>query len=289
MPVQVIHHPSEARQWVKAQRAAGCRVGFVPTMGALHAGHASLIRRAAEECDRAVVSVFVNPTQFGPGEDFERYPRDLPRDTVTASEAGADMIFAPSPAEMYPSGFCSRVEVDRLTEGLCGACRPGHFAGVTTVVMKLFHIIPADVSYFGQKDFQQAMVIRRMVRDLDVDMEIRVCPTVRESDGLAMSSRNAYLSPDERRRALALSRALKAARQLFAEGERDRMVLLKAMRAVVNETAPGAPIDYIEVVSPEELTPADPVTPESVALLAVRIGSTRLIDNMPLGCDTSVG
>lgn len=282
MVPEIISEIARARAWVHSHRAAGRRVGFVPTMGALHAGHLSLMRRARAECDAVVSSVFVNPTQFGPNEDYERYPKDLERDAALAGSAGVDVIFAPSASVMYPPGACTWVEVEKLTEGLCGAHRPEHFRGVTTVVTKLFHIIPASVAYFGQKDFQQTMVIRRMVRDLDFDLSVVVCPTVREADGLAMSSRNAYLSADERRQAVCLYKALCRARELFAAGERAVDTLRGEMGAVIARMAPEAEVDYIEIVDAETLSRPAAADNKCVAALAVRVGRTRLIDNAAL-------
>jgi pantoate--beta-alanine ligase len=282
MSADTVRTRAEARDWVLSRRAEGLRIGLVPTMGALHAGHLSLIRAAAAECDVVVVSIFVNPTQFGPSEDLERYPRRLEADLQAAGAAGARLVFAPEPEEMYAADAATWVTVEGLTDRLCGAARPGHFRGVATVVAKLFHILPAHTAYFGRKDFQQSVVIRRMVRDLDFDIQVRVMPTVREPDGLALSSRNAYLGPEERRRARCLVHALEEARRLFGEGRRDRMTLVRAMGEVVRREAPGANVEYIEVVDPETLEPAACAEEDSVALLAVRIGATRLIDNLPL-------
>jgi pantoate--beta-alanine ligase len=278
----IVTDVAEAKAAVAEARAAGKTIGLVPTMGALHEGHLSLVRTSSSECDFTVVSVFVNPTQFGPGEDFEKYPRDLERDTEVAAEAGADFIFAPPPGVMYPQGYATYVEVERLTEVLCGASRPKHFRGVTTVVTKLFNICKPDVAYFGQKDAQQAVVIKRMTRDLDMDVEIRVIPIVRESDGLAMSSRNKYLSEGERKQATCLFRALKRAEELFASGVADNGEIINEMTVVV-EAEPDAIIDYISIVDADELGPVEQITGPALVALAVFFGETRLIDNTILG------
>jgi pantoate--beta-alanine ligase len=266
---------------VAGAREAGQVVGLVPTMGALHDGHVRLIEQARAEAGFVVVSIFVNPTQFGPAEDFARYPRTLDRDRARCEEAGADLIFVPSGATMYPRGAgATFVEVPGLSDVLEGASRPGHFRGVTTVVLKLFEIVRPDFSVFGQKDFQQQLLIRRMVEDLNLPAAIRVVPTVREPDGLALSSRNRYLDPDDRRAAPVLSRALRDAARAVAGGERrgDRV------RQILNETIesePRAALDYAEVADADTLEPLPLLTPDrrAVALLAVRIGPTRLIDN----------
>jgi len=280
--MQILTSPDEVRASVRSWQSEGLRAGLVPTMGALHEGHLSLVRASAAECDRTVVSVFVNPTQFPPGEDLGRYPRRLDSDADLLEFAGAHLVFAPTEDVMYPPGFCTYVEQQRLTARLCGAFRPGHFRGVTTIVAKLLNTVPADRAYFGRKDFQQAVVIRRMVEDLDMPVEVRVMPTVREADGLAMSSRNEYLSAGERAQALCLHEALSEARRLFQDGESSPELLTEAMRNVV-AGSPDARPQYIEIVSPETLEPATEVTADSVALLAVFIGETRLIDNMPFG------
>jgi pantoate--beta-alanine ligase len=266
------------RAAVAAARREGQLVGLVPTMGALHEGHLSLIRRARAECDFVVVWIFVNPTQFGPHEDLDRYPRDLERDRGLAQEAGADVVFNPTVAEIYPQGHCTWVEVEGLGDGLCGASRPGHFRGVCTVVAKLLNICAPDRAYFGQKDAQQLAIIRRLVRDLNMPVEVVACPTVREADGLAMSSRNAYLTPEQRRQAVVLNQALRAAGQLVAEGERDASTLDEAMRAVI-VSAPLAEVDYISFVDSADLRPVTAVAGECLIALAVRFGQTRLIDN----------
>jgi pantoate--beta-alanine ligase len=276
-----INSISQMQQWSRQQRQEGKVIGVVPTMGYLHQGHLSLIQRATEECDRVVTTIFVNPLQFGQNEDFERYPRDLERDTTLALEAGASLIFAPTTAEMYPDGFATIIDVGPIAERFEGAFRPGHFRGVATVVAKLFHITSPHRAYFGQKDYQQTLVISRMVTDLNMDVELRVLPTVREPDGLAMSSRNVYLSPSERQQATVLYRALQAGAEAIAAGERVRHRINERMRRVLEEV-PTADIDYAAAATADRLEEPDEFTPGStvVLLLAVRIGSTRLIDNM---------
>lgn len=269
------------RREIAGARARGQRVGLVPTMGYLHAGHLSLVKAARREQTYTVASIFVNPTQFGPHEDYDRYPRDTAGDLDKCAAAGVELAFVPSREDMYRPGATTTVRVAGLTDTLCGPHRPGHFEGVATVVAKLFNIVQPDVAYFGQKDAQQLAVIRRMVRDLDLPIEIVGCPTVREPDGLAMSSRNALLSPDERIRALALSRALHAARELLAAGTRDVASVLERMRQIVAEAQPQG-VDYISMVDPETLQPVAEVNGPVLAALAVRIGATRLIDNMLL-------
>lgn len=269
------------RQLVQQARGSGQRIGFVPTMGALHEGHASLIRAARRETDFVAVSIFVNPTQFGPNEDYQRYPRTPEADWELCRNEGVDLVFSPTVEEMYPAGFCTWVEVSGLQDVLCGRSRPGHFRGVATVVLKLFNIVQPDVAYFGQKDAQQARIIRQMVRDLNVPVEIRVCPIVREADGLAMSSRNAYLSPSDRQHATVLYRALLAAQELVQRGERDARQVRQRMVEMINAT-PGARLDYAEIVDPETLQSVDQIERPVLAALAVRIGPARLIDNWTL-------
>jgi pantoate--beta-alanine ligase len=273
--------PDEAHRAVQAWHAEGLTVGFVPTMGALHDGHLSLIRASAAECNRTVVSIYVNPTQFGPAEDLARYPRRLTEDLRLAEGAGADLAFCPTDEAMYPEGYATYVVQEGLTQVLEGRSRPTHFRGVLTVVCKLFGIVPADRAYFGQKDFQQTVVIRRMVRDLNLPVTVRVMPTVREPDGVAMSSRNAYLSKDERRQATCLYGALTEARRLYQAGETDAAALRRAMEEVIAR-APLARPDYVEVVDAETLAPVARATDGAVAVLAVRLGATRLIDNAAL-------
>lgn len=276
--MQLATRISQVRQVVREWKQQGLRVGLVPTMGYLHEGHQSLIEAAVRDNDRVVVSIFVNPMQFGPGEDLEQYPRDLHRDTKLCETVGAALIFHPEPSELYPDGFCSHVDVDGLTEGLCGKTRPGHFRGVCTVVMKLLNIVQPDRAYFGQKDAQQFAVIRRMVRDLNLPVELTACPIVREPDGLAKSSRNTYLSPQERQAALVLYQALCRGQAQLQKGVRDAGQLRAAMRAVI-DAEPLARIDYLELCDPETLQPVTEVGTEALAALAVYIGKTRLIDN----------
>jgi pantoate--beta-alanine ligase len=270
----------EVRSAVAATRAGGKTVGFVPTMGALHVGHFSLVDAARAECDFVVVSIFVNPIQFGPREDLSRYPRPIEADLDGCREHGVDLVFLPEPAAMYPPGFATNVHVKGLTEGLCGTSRPGHFDGVCTVVTKLFNIVSADAAYFGAKDYQQAAVVRRMALDLDIPTRVVVCPTVREPDGLAMSSRNAYLSPAERQEALALHEALEHARRLVQSGRRSTAELVAAARQYLANKAPSGTVEYVEVFAAESLEVVEAVTAPAVMALAVRFPSARLIDNM---------
>ena len=280
----VVRSPEELRVACDSARAKGQRVGFVPTMGALHDGHLSLVREARKRADLVVCSVFVNPTQFGPNEDFARYPRDLDGDVKKLSDA--DVVFAPDTTAMYLEGEKTRVRVEGLTEHLCGPHRPGHFEGVTTVVAKLFAIVGACVAVFGKKDFQQLAVIRRMTRDLFLPVEVVGHPIVREPDGLAMSSRNMYLSQEERTRALAISRGLRAAANAFEAGERTAGKLRALVRSPVGEAATS--IDYVDIADADTIVPyADDATVPARALVAVacRVGKTRLIDNIVLGED----
>lgn len=255
------------------------RLGLVPTMGGLHQGHLDLVRIARRRCRRVVVSIFVNPTQFGPREDFARYPRDLARDCRMLESVGADVVFAPSVRQMYPDGYATYVEVERLTESLCGASRPGHFRGVATVVAKLLNIVRPHLAVFGRKDAQQAAVIGRMVRDLDLPVRLVIAATTREKDGLAMSSRNAYLSPAERAAAPALYRSLRLARQLIVRGERDARKVKGEVRRYIRSRTTGR-IDYVEIVDGAELEPVRTVTGTVLVALAVHFGRTRLIDNV---------
>jgi pantoate--beta-alanine ligase len=264
-----------------AARAAGKTVGFVPTMGALHEGHLALVRRVRAQADLTVVSIFVNPTQFGSADDLARYPRDLVRDADVLAREGVDILFAPEPDEMYPPGAATFVEVAGLSDKLEGKSRPGHFRGVATVVTKLFEIVSPHVAAFGQKDAQQVLVIKTMARDLMMDVEVLVLPTKREEDGLAMSSRNALLTPDERRAARAIPRALEAVRAALEAGERDPGKLLAAGKAVLVE-APLLQIDYVELVDPDRLEPVAKVQGTMLLAVAVLAGSTRLIDNLVL-------
>jgi pantoate--beta-alanine ligase len=265
-----------------APERGGRRISFVPTMGFLHEGHASLLREARKRGDVLVLSIFVNPIQFGKNEDLDKYPRNMERDCQIADECGVDVVFIPTAAEMYPQGFQTGVTVRDIALPLCGASRPGHFDGVATVVAKLFNIVRPDVALFGNKDYQQLAVIRRMAADLNMPIEIVGMPIVREEDGLAMSSRNAYLSPAERQSALCLSRSIKRARELFVAGERSVAVLLKETRAVIEQEAAAA-IDYVEFRDGEMLHELEIADDSTLLALAVKIGQTRLIDNTVLG------
>lgn len=268
----------EVRKRVKEWRRQGLSVGLVPTMGYLHEGHKSLIERAVAENDRVVVSDFVNPIQFGVNEDLATYPRDIEADKRLCEQAGADLIFHPEAAEMYAPDFSTYVEMQKVSEGLCGKTRPTHFRGVCTVVCKLFHIVMPDRAYFGQKDAQQLAVIRRMVRDLDLDIQIVGCPIIREEDGLAKSSRNTYLSREERKAALVLSRAVFLGEDLMKKGERDADTILAAMRSLIGEE-PLAKIDYVEMVDADSIEPLARARGRVLTAMAVYIGTTRLIDN----------
>lgn len=274
--MQVTKTVAETRALVKSWRKEGKTVGLVPTMGYLHEGHASLIRKCRDENDIVVVSVFVNPTQFGPNEDLEAYPRDFERDSALCESLGADLIFHPEPEEMYQDP-CAFVSIETLSENLCGKTRPIHFRGVCTVVSKLFHIVAPDKAYFGQKDAQQLAIIRKMVRDLNFDIEIVGCPIIREEDGLAKSSRNTYLNPQERQAALCLSRAVKRGQELIAPGM-DSEAVLKEMRAVI-EAEPLARIDYVSMVDALTMRDVEKVDRDVLVAMAVYIGKTRLIDN----------
>lgn len=269
----------QVRQKVSLARKEGKTIGFVPTMGALHEGHASLIRTARERDCFTVVSLFVNPKQFGPREDFHLYPRPLQADLRLCETAGAALAFHPSAEEIYPLGFQTSVEVEGLGEALCGRARPGHFRGVTTVVLKLFNQVLPDIAFFGQKDAQQALILRKMVRDLDVPVEMVICPTVRETDGLAMSSRNRYLSPLERERAPGIYQALLELKQEIVQGARDASELAGRLRQRL-KAIPGAELDYADLMDTRTLAPVDRLQGEILAAVAVRFGSTRLIDNL---------
>ncbi len=279
--MHVVKDISEARCAVRALRLAGRSVGLVPTMGALHEGHRSLMRVAAGRCDAVAVTIFVNPRQFGPAEDLAAYPRPIREDLAACEAEGVAIVFTPEVATMYPPGATTAVHVAGLTEGLCGAHRPGHFDGVATIVTKLFNILPADAAFFGEKDYQQLQVIRRFVADLNIPIEIVGCPTVREADGLALSSRNVYLSAEHRAQAPALHRAMQAAAARVAKGERDVAVLSAAMRAEILAAGPFS-IDYVEIVDADSLAPLARVDRPARICLAVRIGGTRLIDNLPI-------
>ena len=273
---------NEVRNQVKEWRKEGLTVGLVPTMGYLHEGHQSLIKRAVAENDRVVVSIFVNPMQFGPTEDLESYPRDLKADSKLCEETGASLIFNPEPEEMYEEGFCSFVDMTGLTNALCGLSRPVHFRGVCTVVNKLFNIVKPDRAYFGEKDAQQLAVIKRMVKDLNMDIEIVGCPIIREADGLAKSSRNTYLGEKEREAALILSKSIFMGKKMVEDGERDAEKVKKAMRDLIN-TEPLADIDYVEIVDVNTMKSMEKISGEILCAIAVNIGGkARLIDNFML-------
>lgn len=277
----VVHTVAELRAAVASARRSGKKIGLVPTMGALHAGHTSLVDASARECGFTVVTVFVNPTQFAPHEDYKKYPRTLETDAALVGRHGADLVFAPSVAEVYPTGHATFVEVHGVAEPLEGLFRPGHFRGVATVVLKLFQMVGADVAYFGRKDYQQSLVVRQMVRDFDVPIELRICETMREPDGLAMSSRNAYLKPEERRAATAVSRALREAQGLVAAGERDMWRVRDAMQTVLAAESLVRP-QYAVVVDSATLAEPSTIDRPCTALIAAFVGTTRLIDNMEL-------
>ena len=275
---QLVTTVAQLRSLLGAARRAGRRIGFVPTMGALHEGHLSLVQAAHAECDFTVVSIYVNPSQFGPNEDLAKYPRTLENDMALLTGCGTNVVFAPANDEVYRPGHDTWVEVGAVAKPLEGACRPGHFRGVATIVLKLLNMVQPDAAYFGQKDYQQALVIRRMAADLDLPTAIRVCPIVREPDGLAMSSRNRYLSPTARQRAVVLSRSLQRAGELAASGERSAQVIMTQMRHIL-KTAEDAQIDYLVLVDADTLEPVDTVTGRTLVALAVKIENTRLIDN----------
>ena len=278
--MRTVRTTPELRAALAPRRGQG-EIGLVPTMGFFHEGHLSLMRQAREDCGTVVVSLFVNPAQFAPGEDLAAYPRDEARDAALAADQGVDLLFAPPLEEVYPPGFATTVAVEGLTDVLCGSRRPGHFRGVTTVVTKLFNMVQPDVAYFGQKDAQQAAVVRKLVRDLDMPVRIEVLPTVRDDDGLALSSRNAYLSDAEREQALALSRALGAANAAVAGGRRDAASVLAAARRELDSR--GVEPEYLELRSADDLSPADRVNGRTLLAVAARVGRARLIDNTILG------
>ncbi len=278
--MRVVRSIADLRVLLRTFREKGQRLGFVPTMGYLHEGHAALIRQSASRCDVTVVSIFVNPTQFSPNEDFAKYPRDLERDQALCMEAGCDVLFLPEVSEVYPTGYQTSIEPGRLAEPLCGQFRPGHFRGVATVVAKLFNMVLPDLAFFGQKDFQQTLVVRRMVRDLNMPVDVVVVPTIREADGLAMSSRNSYLSADERERALSISQGLFAARDAFSNGERNPSRLLGLTMAAL---AGVDRVQYCELVDAQSLEPIlDTVDRTAALCVAAYVGGTRLIDNLIL-------
>ncbi len=276
--MEVIKEIEKMQRKSKELKSQGKKIGFVPTMGYLHAGHLSLVNLAKRHSDVVVVSIFVNPLQFGPREDYVVYPRDLERDLKLLEKEAIDIVFVPSKEEMYPSDFQTYVEVTELTKGLCGVCRPGHFKGVTTVVLKLFNIVKPDIAIFGEKDYQQLKVVQKMVKDLNLDIEIISHPTVREEDGLAMSSRNTYLSEEERRSALALYQSLKLAERLIIGGEREPERIKGLVKEYI-EKFPYNKVQYVEIVDSENLKPVERIEGEVLIALAVFVGTTRLIDN----------
>ena len=279
--MKVFHKKAEARAFSMAERAAGRKTAFVPTMGALHEGHLSLVDKARELADTVIVSIFVNPTQFGPNEDFDKYPRTLDADIAACGNRGVAAVFAPSAEEMYPQGPQTVwVDVESLTDTLCGASRPGHFRGVATVVSKLFNIVQPDVAVFGEKDYQQALVIKRMAEELDFPVEIATAPTLREPDGLAMSSRNKMLTPENRAKAVAIFQALEKAKADTAAGRRDADAIRAEIAAAIESS--GGKIDYVEIVDSETLRPLDAIGNEAVAAVAAKYGDVRLIDNATL-------
>jgi pantoate--beta-alanine ligase len=279
--MRVIHSPLEIYSLIDFERRENRRVGLVPTMGALHEGHLSLVTRAKQDCDVAVATIFVNPTQFGPNEDFSKYPRTLQSDLDKLASVGCDYVFVPAADEIYRSGHSTYIDPPHVASQWEGAIRPGHFRGVTTIVLKLFMMVPAHIAFFGRKDYQQVAVIRGMVDDLNMPIRIETCDTIRESDGLAMSSRNRYLTADERQRALSLSRALNTAREMISHGERDVSIIEAAMNDVLL-AAPVDKIDYAKIVHADTLEPLSQIDSPAVAILAARLGTTRLIDNCPL-------
>jgi len=279
--IEIISSLKDFQNYCKSNRLAGKTIGLVPTMGFLHEGHLSLMRQSRAGNDISVISIFVNPTQFGPAEDYDAYPRDLDRDSRMASEAGVDVIFAPSARDMYPEGYATYVNIERITEKMCGTSRPGHFRGVTTVVSKLFNLAQPHRAYFGQKDAQQAIVIKQMARDLNFDIEIIVMPIIREEDGLAMSSRNKYLSPEERKAALVLRKSLLMAEGLFKSGVTEAAIIYNRIKDMI-DFEPLAKIDYISIVDADTLDDVGKLRQNTLIALAVFIGKTRLIDNIIL-------
>jgi len=276
--MEIVREISQMKAITRAATARGQRIGFVPTMGALHEGHLSLVHRARETADVVVASIFVNPTQFGPHEDYTRYPRNLGRDAALLAQEGVHYLFAPSVEEIYPAGYATHIEVEGLGERLCGRSRPGHFRGVTTVVLKLFSIVSPHYAFFGQKDAQQVAIIKKMVEDLNLDVEIIVCPIVREADGLAMSSRNRYLNAEQRQSAMILYRALQRARRMIEAGATNAAEIIQLMQETI-ASEPLARVDYIEIVNAKTLEPLTTLTGECLIALAVFVGPARLIDN----------
>ena len=281
--MELVHNIEEVRSRVRSWKKDGFSVGLVPTMGYLHEGHQSLIKKAVEENDKVVVSIFVNPMQFGENEDLETYPRDINKDSKLCDETGADLIFNPKPEEMYKEGFCSYVDMNGLTTELCGKSRPIHFRGVMTVVTKLFNIVTPDRAYFGMKDAQQLCVIKRMVKDLNMDIDVIGCPIIREEDGLAKSSRNTYLNKEERKAALILYKTISLGKDLLVSGERDVNTIINKMKDNINKE-PLAKIDYVEAVDLETVEKIDVIKGKVLIAMAVYIGKTRLIDNFTFEC-----
>lgn len=278
--MQVLTTIRETQDWAKAQRDAGHKIALVPTMGYLHEGHLTLVRQARLACERVIASIFVNPTQFGPGEDYDDYPRDLERDCALLQKEGVDLVFAPSVREMYPEGYNTYVEAfGEISSKLCARSRPHHFRGVTTVVSKLFNICVPDIGFFGWKDAQQLLILKKMVRELNFPLEIRGVDIVREADGLALSSRNVYLSPENRQAALVLSRSLRAVRERIEAGERDALALKAWLRGAI-EREPVAVIDYVEIVETSELKDIEQLSGQVLIAVAVKFDNTRLIDNI---------
>lgn len=277
--MKIIHSITKIRKLIKAAKVKAKTIGFVPTMGYFHAGHISLMRQAKKDCGISIVSIFVNPLQFAPKEDFKKYPRNIKRDERLSKEAKVDIIFYPSAKAMYPSGYRTFVEVDKISDLLCGKFRPGHFKGVATVVTKLFNIVQPDIAYFGQKDIQQAIVIKKLAEDLNIPLKIKLMPTVREKDGLAMSSRNIYLNREQRREAVVFWQSLKKARKLIKNGERRAKVIISLIKKLIC-TQKYARIDYVECVSFGSLLPVKIIKGKAVIALAVWLGRTRLIDNI---------
>ncbi len=277
--MKLIDSISRMATLVKILKKEGKSIGFVPTMGYLHEGHMSLVKAAKKHTDVVVLSIFVNPLQFGPKEDFKKYPRDIKRDEALAGDAGVDIMFCPSVSEIYPEGYATYVNVENFTDKLCGVSRPEHFKGVATVIAKLFNIVKPDMAYFGQKDAQQVIVIKKMARDLNMDIEIKAMPIIRETDGLAMSSRNIYLSEAERREALVLNRSLEKASALAGAGERDSVKIVKAMKELISQK-PMVKIDYVSIVDTKDLKDVPAISGESLVAIAAFVGSTRLIDNV---------
>jgi pantoate--beta-alanine ligase len=286
MGIQVVRTQQELRASVAAARTMGKTIGLVPTMGALHAGHVSLVDASRAECGFTVVTIFVNPTQFAPHEDFNKYPRTLEADLAKLAGHGVDVVFAPEAAEVYRAGHATYVEMQGVAEPLEGQRRPGHFRGVATVVLKLFNMATPDVAFFGRKDYQQSLVIRRLVEDFDLPIEIRVCPIIREADGLAMSSRNAYLTAAQRAQSLVLSGSLRRAAELVESGERDARMILAAMREMF-AAVPEVRLDYLVLVDPDTLADVQTITGPTVAAIAAFVGATRLIDNQLLASGIS--